>query len=93
MESLNLNIELRNEVSGVVGNAGILLAGSLMRIRATDEFSILKLDSIIRELQATQTVKLADAADIQFFKNCLLGCDAFHIVKSTVLRQLNELKK
>lgn len=86
---INLDFSLLNEVGNEVGNAALSVTGSLMRLQATDEHSILKVGVFIDQLKKNKSLEL-DEADARLFKSVLLSSDAIVLVKRAILQILND---
>lgn len=89
-KTLNLDIDLKNELNQSIGNLAEALHASFLRLPVNNEHHILKIDTFVEELKTKKELSL-DGADEKLFKDFMLNCDAFQLVKSAALKAINQM--
>jgi len=88
MKKIHITGKACNEYDEPVAEISLALAGSFMRFGSSEEHVIHKLDIFIDRLKLGKPFEL-DEADLKMFRNIVLACDAAQIVKSPVLKILD----
>ena len=88
MKKLNFNVQVLDEYDKPVGLLSIILAGSLMRVDVREEHVIMKVEIFTEYLRSGEPFEL-DEVDIKLFKSVVIGSDAARVVKSDVIKILD----
>ena len=88
MKKLNFNVQVLDEYDKPVGLLSIILAGAFMRVDVREEHVIMKAEIFTKYLRSGKPFEL-DEVDIKLFKSVVIGSDAARVVKSDVIKILD----